>query len=429
MQRICLYNAHIIDAKNHLDFHGGLMIDHGIIADIGEHIRNANPSADRNIDCQSYILSAGLIDSRVTLGEQVGYHKLSPHHIKAASKGGITTMINVPSQSYKCDRPSQISSLDHHHHGEDGVRLYSYGAITQNLDGAHMAEMGLLKEAGALALSDGVNYIKRSDVMLRSLQYAASHGLRIIQHAEDSDLAGYGVAHQSELASRMGLQTIPKIAEVIAIERDLRLVAETNALYHVAHISTKAGIEAIRQAKAKGLNVTCDTAPPYFMLNHHHINHYRTHAKLSPPLRDEEDRQAVIEGLCDGTIDIIASDHIPQSADAKRQPFQSAAMGGSGLESLLSTSLSLYHNGYMTLMQLLSCLTHRPQEIYQLPRLGALEIGYNADLCLIDTETPYIFQQENMVGEAKNTPFDPYPLEGKVKMSICHGRIIYHERS
>ena len=259
------------------------------------------------------------------------------------------------------------------------AKVYPYAAVTKGLEGRELAEMGMLAEAGAVAFTDGVRAVADARVMRQALQYAGTFDLMIVQHPEEPSLARGGDMNAGEMATRLGLSGIPREAEIIMVERDLRLAELTGGRLHFAHLSTATAIDAVRRAKARGLAVTCDTAPPYFALNENAIGDYRTFAKLSPPLRAEEDRLAVIEGLLDGTIDAIASDHAPEDEDAKRLPFAQASFGGIGLETLLAVSLELHHNRRMALLDILRLLTSGPADLLDLPA-GRLAPGARADL-------------------------------------------------
>ena len=246
-------------------------------------------------------------------------------------------------------------------------RIYPYAALTQGMNGEEITEMGLLSEAGALGFTDGEKTISNALVMLRALSYSNAFNALIIQHPEELALSNEGVMNQSEISTRLGLSGIPNQAESIIINRDLQLLELTGGRYHVSHISTSQSVREIRQAKKNGLNVTCDTAPQYFSLNDLAIEEYRTFARLSPPLRSEKDRLAIIEGIQDGTIDVIASDHSPHDEDSKRLPFAQAANGAIGLETLLPISLELYHNKQLSLLQTLEKLSYAPAKILNLP--------------------------------------------------------------
>jgi dihydroorotase len=284
--------------------------------------------------------------------------------------------------------------------------------------------MGLLAEEGAVAFTDGDRAVANAAVMARALSYAKTFGKPIMQHPEEPSLASGGQMNAGERSTRLGLPGIPIIAEVMMIERDLRLVELTGGLYHAAHLSTGAAVEAIRQAKRRGLPVTCDTAPPYFALTEVDVGDYRTFAKLSPPLRGEMDRRAIVEGLADGTIDAVASDHRPHDQDSKRVPFAQAAAGGVGLETLLPLVLELFHKGTLTLLEALALVTHRPADILGL-EAGRLRVGAAADLVLFDPAVPWKIEEAALRSKSKNTPFDKRPTQGRAVRTVVDGRTVF----
>lgn len=284
--------------------------------------------------------------------------------------------------------------------------------------------MGILSEAGALAFTDGRNALANSLVMRRALSYASTFDLLIMQHPEDPELVEEGVMNEGEVATRLGLSGIPAAAEPIMVARDMRLVELTGARYHVGHVSTADAIDIVRRAKARGLKVTCDTAPHYFTLNETAIGNYRTFAKTSPPLRSEEDRLAVIEGLKDGAIDAIASDHTPQDQDSKRLPFAQAECGIAGLETLLPLSLALYHSGDMSLLDLLAKLTVNPANLLRLDE-GRLSVGAPADLTVIDPDRPWRIDPDSFRSKSKNSPFDGHPVQGGAEKTVLGRRMVF----
>jgi dihydroorotase len=286
------------------------------------------------------------------------------------------------------------------------------------------SKLGLLKEAGAVAFTDGTSALADSLVMRRALAYARSINGRIVQHPEDPALALGGVMNEGEIATRLGLAGIPAVAEVMLIERDLRLVELTGAAYHVAHVSTGAAVEAIRRAKGRGLPVTADASPHHLTLNELEVEGYRTFAKVSPPLRAEEDRDALVGGLADGTIDAIASDHCPQDQDSKRLPFAQAEFGVVGLETLLAVALKVVHEGRMPLLDLLDRMTRRPAELLGLDA-GRLRRGAFADLVLFDPDRPWKIQEGDLTSLAKNTPFEGRLVQGRVLRTFVDGRTIF----
>jgi dihydroorotase len=307
------------------------------------------------------------------------------------------------------------------------VKIFAYGAVTKGLKGEDLTEMGLLSEAGAVGFTDGVKALANARVMRRALTYARAFGALIIQHPEEPRLAEGGAMNDGEVSMRLGLAAIPPMAETIMLERDMRLVEMTGGRYHAAHVSTAMGIEQIRKAKAAGLPVTCDTAPPYFALNDTAVGDYRTFAKLSPPLRAEEDRRAVVAAIKDGTIDVIASDHAPHDQDSKRLPFTQAEFGVVGLETLLPLTLELVHGGHVPLLTALAALTCKPADLLGLP-LGRLKPDAAADLVIFDLDRPWRIEVDRFKSKSKNSPFDLHPVQGRVMRTVVDGRTVYwHE--
>jgi dihydroorotase len=322
------------------------------------------------------------------------------------------------------DDPAMVEFVARRARRLKGAKVYPYGALTKGCEGQQLAEMGLLMEAGAVGFTDGHRALADSLVMRRALDYLSVLGGRLIQHPEDPALARHGVMNEGEIATRLGLAGIPAVAEVILVERDLRLVELTGTRYHVAHVSTAAAIEAVRRAKVLGLPVTAEAAPVHFALNELEVEGYRTFAKVSPPLRSEDDRQAVVAGLADGTIDAIASDHWPQDQDSKRLPFAQAEFGAVGLETLLPVSLQLVQTGGLGLLDLLAKLTHKPAELLGI-EAGQLRKGAPADLVLFDPEAPARIREEDLHSLSKNTPFEGRLVQGKVLRTLVDGRTIY----
>ncbi|MCH7937092.1 MAG: dihydroorotase, partial [Proteobacteria bacterium] len=342
--RVAYVNARLLDPATGLDAAGGVLTDGEAITDVGPEVtaRKA-PKGARIVDCHGKCLAPGLVDIRVELGDLAAT-------VEAAVSGGVTSMVCLPTPELVIDDMSEVEFVARRARKLGLTKVYPHGAVTKGLEGKELAEMGLLAEAGAVAFTDGENAVADAQTMSRAMSYASTFGLMIVQHPEEPSLAADGVMNAGEVATRLGLFGIPKEAEVIMVERDLRLASLTGGRLHIAHVSTAETIDALRRAKADGLNVTCDTAPPYFALNETAIGDYRTFAKLSPPLRAENDRQAVVEGLVDGTIDAIASDHTPRDEESKRLPFAQAAAGGIGLNTLLAVSLELHHNGHLSLL-------------------------------------------------------------------------------
>jgi dihydroorotase len=424
--RVAYTNARLLDPASGLDAKGALLTDGEIIIDVGPGLfAGGVPSGIETIDCGGACLAPGLVDMRVQLREPGEEHKetlLSAGH--AAVAGGVTSMVCLPNTDPVIDDVATMEFVARRARKNGLAKVYPYGAVTKGLEGKELAEIGMLAEAGALAFTDGTVAIKNAQTMRRALAYAATFGLLIVQHAEEPTMAEGGVMNEGEMATRLGLSGISPAAEAIMLERDMRLVEITGGRYHAAHVATAEGVEIIRKAKAKGLAVTCDTAPPYFALNELAVGEYRTFAKLSPPLRSEDDRRAVVEGIKDGTIDIIASDHAPQDQDSKRLPFAQAAAGGVGLETLLAISLELYHNGHLPLLKLIERLTFAPAKLLGL-QAGRLKAGAAADLVLFDPDKPWKVNPQAFHSKSKNTPFDARPVQGKVLRTIVDGRTVF----
>ncbi|HYM73755.1 MAG TPA: dihydroorotase, partial [Stellaceae bacterium] len=358
-------NARLIDPDSGRDGTGDVMVDDDCIAAVGANLGADGLASDIEIvDVGGLCLAPGLVDMRVQLREPGAEHIESIESGgRAAAAGGVTTMVALPNTEPPVDDVSVVEFLARRARESKLAKVHTYAGATKGLAGKELTEMGLLAANGVLGFTDGVKAVANALVMRRVLAYARTFGQLVVQHPEEPSLGGAGEVNEGEIATRLGLGGITPAAEVIMVERDLRLVAITGARYHVAHVSTAAAIEAIRQAKTAGLPVTCDTAPPYFALNETAVGDYRTFAKLSPPLRSEADRQAVVAGLADGTIDAIASDHAPWDQDSKRLPFTSASCGIVGLETLLPLSLELYHNRHIALLDLVARLTLGPARI------------------------------------------------------------------
>jgi dihydroorotase len=395
----------------------------GVIQAVGPQIAEA---ADAQvIDCGGQVLSPGLIDMRAFIGEPGGpYRETLKSAGEAAAAGGVTTVVSMPDTSPVLDDPAVIDFIVRRARDTSIVNICPAAALTKGLEGQEMAEIGRLKEAGAIAFTDGARSLTNAQVMRRALTYARDFDALIIHHVEDPDLVGQGVMNEGEFASRLGLPGIPREAETVMLERDIRLVRLTGGRYHAAMISCADSAEIVRGAKERGLAVTCGVSINHLALNENDIGDYRTFLKLSPPLRHEDDRQAMIEALADGTIDVIVSDHNPQDVENKRLPFAEAANGAVGLETLLSAALRLVHAGHIPLPRLLHALSTKPAEILGLPG-GRLAVGAPADLIVFDPDAPYVLDKRQLKSLSKNTPFDEARLEGQVSMTMVAGRVVF----
>ncbi|NVK17570.1 MAG: dihydroorotase [Methylocystaceae bacterium] len=425
--RVVYVNARLLDPATGLDVMGGVLTENEKIVDFGAGYAKADGEyGDVSVvDCEGACLCPGLVDIRVQLREPGEEHKgtLKIAGV-AATSGGITSMVCLPNTTPVIDDMSVVEFVARRARMLGLTKVYPYGAITKGLEGKDMAEMGMLSESGAVAFTDGVHAVSSAKVMRKALAYARNYDLLLVQHPEEPSLAAGGDMNSGDLAIRMGLTGIPAVAEVIMVARDVRLAEDTGGRLHFGHISTAESIDIIRRAKERGVKVTCDTAPPYFSLNELAVGEYRTFAKLSPPLRSEEDRQAIIQGLKDGVIDVVASDHAPEDEDSKRLPFAQAAFGGVGLETLLSITLELYHNGHMSLLDCLKTVTCGPADIVGLPA-GRLEKGASADLCIFDPDRGWKIDADQLASKSKNSPFDGRLAQGRCLRTVIDGRTVF----
>ncbi|HKY19330.1 MAG TPA: dihydroorotase [Rhizomicrobium sp.] len=429
MKRTAFRNARLIDPASGLDAKGGLLVENGRIADVGPRLFNdAEPGDPEVIDCRGLILAPGLIDCRVFTGEPGAEHRESLESASmAAAAGGVTSMIVMPNTDPVIDEPSLVDFLLRRAQATAKVRVLPCAALTKGLAGETMTEIGLLKEAGAIAFTDGDRSVANARVLRRALAYAATFDALVISHAEDPELVKGASATEGEFATRLGLPAAPAIAEAMMVERDIRLVELTGARLHFSQISTRASLEVIAAAKARGLPVTCGVAAHHLTLNELDVGAYYTFRKVRPPLRSEEDRAAMVEGVASGVIDVIVSSHEPQGADTKRQPFATAAAGTVGLETLLPATLSLAHNGQAGLSHVLATLTAAPARIFGL-ETGKLAKGAPADLVLLDEGEPFVVDAEKLHSRARNTAFDGRKFQGRARATFVGGAKVFDAR-
>ncbi len=419
-------NARLLDPESGLDTPGGLLTQGTTIADFGPTLfADGVPDGARTVDCGGHCLAPGLIDMHVHLREP-GHEQKETIETggRSAAAGGVTSMACMPNTEPVIDDVALIEFVQRRAREAKGVKVYPYGAVTKGLKGERLTEMGMLAEAGAVAFSDDGLPVANSQVMRRALSYARTFDLLVSQHAEDPALSGCGCMAEGEMSTRLGLPGIPDISEIVVVERDIRLVEITGGRYHVAHISTAGAVEAMRAAKRAGLPVTCEVAPHHFALTEHDVGDYRTFAKMAPPLRSETNRAAMIEGLKDGTIDAIASDHAPHDQESKRVPMERAANGIVGLETILPLSLELYHAGHLTLREVLRRLTVTPADILKLDA-GRLRKGAPADLVIFDLDTPWTIDRHAFSSKSKNSPFHDRPVQGRALRTVVDGRTVY----
>ncbi|MFN3448526.1 MAG: dihydroorotase [Roseococcus sp.] len=421
MRPLLITNARLLDPASGLDAPGALLVENGRIASL----TGAPADEAERLDAGGALLCPGLVDMRAALGEPGAEHRETiASAAEAAAAGGITTLCVLPDTEPALDDPALVEFVIRRGAAAGSLSLLPYAAATKGCAGQELSEYGLLREAGAIAFTDGRRAIASARLMRLALSYARGFGAMVVQHPEEPSLAQGGAATEGELATRMGLPGIPAAAEAIMVARDIALARLTGGHVHFAHVSTAAALDLIRAAKAEGLRVTADTAPPYFDLNETAIGDFRSYAKLSPPLRREEDRLAVLAALSDGTLDAIASDHQPRDADDKRLPFAQAEAGGAGLATLLGVTLAQVHNGTLPLAEALALLTCRPAALLGI-EAGRLAVGAPADLCLIALERAWQVKAGQLPGKAQNSPFDGRALEGRVIATFKGGRRVF----
>jgi dihydroorotase len=418
-------NARLVDPDTGLDEPGGLLVEDGKIVDLGLHLRRNAPEGCAIYDCQGHLLCPGLIDMQVFTGEPGQEHRETLKTASyAAAAGGVTTIVVMPDTEPVIDQVPLVDYILRRSRDNAIVHVHPMAAMTRGLAGTEMTEIGLLKRAGAIAFSNAKHSVANTKVMNQVLLYSKDFDALVIHHTEDPYLAENASMNSSEFSVRLGLPAVPAIAETIVLERDLRLVEATGARYHAATLTTAESMDVIRNARARGLKLTCGVSINHLTLNENDIGAYRTFFKVRPPLRSEDDRRALVDALIDGTIDVIVSSHDPQGADVKRLPFAEAADGAIGLETLLAAALRLYHSGDVDLSVLLRAMTCRPADLLGLPT-GRLQKGAPADLIVVDIDQPWVVDRENLRARSKNSPFDEAKMQGRVLHTMVAGETVY----
>jgi dihydroorotase len=423
---ILLANARIIDPSRDLDMYGDLLIADGLIRDAQPGIRASGvPQGTEIIDCGQKLVAPGLIDMRAFIGEPGAEHRETlASASQAAAAGGVTTVVCQPDTSPVIDEPAIVDFVLRRARDTAIVHVHPMAALTKGLQGSELAEIGLLKAAGAVAFTDGIRSVRNAQVMRRALTYARDFDALIVHHTEDPDLVGDGVMNESEFAARLGLVGIPKAAETIVLERDIRLVRWTGGRYHAASVSCCESLGVLQHGKEAGLTVSAAASINHLTLNELDIGAYRTFCKMSPPLRAEDDRTALVAALGSGLLDVVMSDHDPQDVETKRLPFAEAAPGAVGLETMLAAALRLVHGGEVGLLTLLRAMSTRPAELLGIPG-GTLRQGARADVIVVDLDAPWVLDPGDLKSKCKNTPFDEARLQGRVVRTIVAGRTVY----
>ena len=424
MKEKILTNVRIIDPSQKMDEIGNIVIDEkGKIRSIGKK-SDASKSAEK-IDLKGLVAIPGLVDMKAFVGEPGFEYKENFRTLsQAALAGGVTSIVTMPNTKPVIDNVSMVDFIIRRGRDKAKVNLFPCASITRQREGNQMTEFGLLKARGIIGFSDVNKTIQNSELMSRIMNYASDIDVLIMQHAEDYELAKNSCINQGEVATRLGLQGVSDIAEKIIIERDLSLLSEFPCRYHINQISSKNSLNVIKKNKSNGIKFSTGVSINNLSLNQNDIGEFRTFLKLSPPLRSEEDRLSLIEGIKNDLINVIVSDHIPEDEESKRLPFAQAATGSIGIETLLSLSLELYHNESLPLEKIIKCLTINPAKILKIDK-GSLKEGSDADICILDLEKPWVVKAVELKSKSKNTAIENRKLQGKVKMTLLQGEVVY----
>lgn len=423
---IAFVNARLVDPASGYDGPGALVVRDGLIADVLQD-RDAGPLSDdlEVIDARGAMLSPGLIDLKVRTGEPGAETKETLKSAGlAAAAGGVTSIVLQPDTNPVIDEPSVVDFILRRTRDIELVHVYPAGAATKGAMGERMAEIGLMREAGCLFVTDADRPIVNSKVLQRVLAYAKGFDTLVAHRPADPWLSAGAAATSGEFAGRMGLPSVPAVAEQIMLERDMALVELTGARFLVDQVTTARGLETLARAKTKGLKVTATTSINHLSFNEIDIGDYRTFLKFDPPVRGEDDRQALIEALASGLIDIVVSAHCPAPAEDKRLPYDEAAPGAVGLQTLLPALLAFHHEGRIPLIDLMRAVTSKPADLLGLSA-GRLAKGAPADLVLCDLDAPILIDAAQLKSKSKNSPFDGRRLQGEVKMTLVDGRVVY----
>ncbi|MBT5187599.1 MAG: dihydroorotase [Kordiimonadaceae bacterium] len=423
MSEYTLYkNARILDPKSALDIKGALLTKDDKITDFGENV--TAPDNAKIVDLNGLCLCPGLIDMRVFVGiPGADYKDTIVNTGEAAAAGGVTTVCVQPNTDPIIDSIAHIEHLALRAKNAL-INFVAMPAATKQMEGKEMTEIGLMSKAGFNTFTDCSSTIDNASLMNKIFKYSSVFDALIIQHLAEPNLSKNGCMNAGDLATRMGLTGIPTAAETIVLERDIRLLSSIDCRYHASQITCSDSINVLKKAKKDGLKITAGVAVPHLSLNEYAIEDYRTFTKIYPPLRNENDRLAVIQALKDGTIDVIVSGHDPEDPESKRIPYEQAEAGVIGLETLLNVSLEMHHNGSIGLLEILAKLTCNPAKIMGLDS-GVIEKEAPADLCIFDLNTPYKIDPDKMVSVTKNTPFDGRPVQGRVMRTVAGGKSVF----
>lgn len=422
---LLIKGGRVIDPTQKLDALLDILVENGTIREVGKGLKAA--AGTRTVDATGCYVTPGLIDMHVHLRDPgLEYKEDIVSGTRAAAAGGFTSVCCMPNTKPVIDNKAVASYIVSKAKNEGLCNVFPVGTITQGMGGERLAEMGELKEAGCVAVSDDGKPVRNAELMRRALQYAGGVGILVISHAEELDLVGEGTMNEGFVSTELGLKGIPRVAEDIATAREVMLAEYAGAPVHIAHVSTAGAVRIIREAKARGVRVTCETAPHYFSLTDDAVRGYNTNAKMNPPLREATDVAAIKAGLQDGTIDCIATDHAPHHLDEKDVEFNEAMNGIVGLETSLPLALRLVGEGVLTLAQLVEKMSCNPSRILGLGR-GSLQAGLPADITVIDPERQWTVSAEALQSKSKNSPFLGQTLTGAARCTVVGGQIAFQQ--
>ncbi len=420
-------NARIIDPSQGIDEIGGLIVDaNGKIKAVGKKVNKENiPSKSEKIDLKSKVLIPGIVDMKVFVGEPGFEYKENFKSLSnAALSGGVTSVVSMPNTSPAIDNVSMVDFILRRGRDKSGINIFPAASLTRNMEGKLMTEFGLLSKKGIIGFTDATKTIQNSEIMSRIMNYASDLDVLVMQHPEDQELSKGRCISEGEISTRLGLQGIPDIAEKIIIERDLSLLGEYPCRYHISQLSSAKSVEVIKKYKKEGIKFSAGVSINNLSLNENDIGDFKTFMKVSPPLRKEDDRKALIKGIKEGYIDVIVSDHKPEDEESKRLPFAQAAEGSIGIETLLSLALELYHNESLPLKKIIETITCNPARILKINK-GNLKKGSDADLCIFDLNEPWKVDVSKLKSKSKNAAIENRKLQGKVLMTYLKGESVF----
>ena len=428
MKEKIFINARIIDPSQDIDEMGGLIVDNnGKIKALGKSVKKENiPTKIEKIDLKGKILIPGIVDMKVFIGEPGFEYKENFRSLSnAALSGGVTSVVSMPNTSPVIDNVSMVDFILRRGRDKSGINIFPSATLTRNMEGKLMTEFGLLSKKGIIGFTDATKTIQNSEIMSRIMNYASDLDVLVMQHPEDQELSKGRCISEGEISTRLGLQGIPDIAEKIIIERDLSLLEEYPCRYHISQLSSAKSVDVIKKYKRQGLKFSVGVSINNLSLNENDIGDFKTFMKVSPPLRKEADRKALIKGLKDGLIDVIVSDHKPEDEESKRLPFAQAAEGSIGIETLLSLALELYHNESLSLKKIIETITYNPAKILKINK-GTLKKGTDADLCIFDLNEPWKVDVSKLKSKSKNAAIENRKLQGKVLMTYLKGESVFN---